>query len=564
MATSKTALLPLTAFLAGLGGCVTADRHTAAVDVQATQVRSRADALRSADTARAALAAQHAAVRRVQGAWLGAATVPVDHAQDLPPVFDRHVTLIFPDRASLATIAQRITLVTGVPVRIQPDVFIRVAQLVPSGGAMAPGLPPGVPNTTPPLPTPIGAASLAATSTSLGDFDTSMTLEHRGSLATLLDTVAARGGINWEYRNGAIYFYRLASRTFSFRAIPGIATADSSVGKSASTSAGNTGGGTTSTSGAFTGASASGATVKSDAWASIEASIKAVLSPVGKVAVSQATGSITVTDQKDYVDRVARLIEHENRMLSRQVVLKAEILSVTLTDNAEYGIDWEAVFNRLSSIAPSFTVSYTSPLTILSNNAAQIGYAAHHGQASGSSALIRALNDLGKVASVQTGTSSSGHNQPGALAITNQDSYLARITPAPGGLAGAAGGIPGLEPGQATTGFFLNWVPSITENDHILLQFNLDISELVKLGVIGSGDQQIQTPNISGIQGVNRASIRSGDTIVFQAFERDRAKVNRRTLADGAPLAAGGSFAGAQSKEFILVVLTPRIVEGSI
>lgn len=65
-------------------------------------------------------------------------------------------------------------------------------------------------------------------------------------------------------------------------------------------------------------------------YTSIEEAIKVMLSPYGKVLASPATGSITVVDTPDSLDRIATYIDRENKSLSRQIAINVTVLSVTL------------------------------------------------------------------------------------------------------------------------------------------------------------------------------------------------------------------------------------------
>ncbi|MCW3634250.1 secretin N-terminal domain-containing protein, partial [Burkholderia cenocepacia] len=116
-----------------------------------------------------------------------------------------------------------------------------------------------------------------------------------------------------------------------------------SLGRDGQTQTGTQGGaqgGTSQNSGGYS----SNTKIKMDSaysvWTSVEGQIKAIKTPPGRYWISEATGTITVTDTKAAVDEISRIIDHENGLLTRQIVMRVEVLSVKLTSGQQYGIDW--------------------------------------------------------------------------------------------------------------------------------------------------------------------------------------------------------------------------------
>ncbi len=84
---------------------------------------SQADADR-----RAAQQAAPQVLRRARSAWVGSVSVPMGSGERLPSIFTEPVRLNFDDAAtggkvSLRTMADRLTAVTGVPMRLKADVW---------------------------------------------------------------------------------------------------------------------------------------------------------------------------------------------------------------------------------------------------------------------------------------------------------------------------------------------------------------------------------------------------------------------------------------------------------
>lgn len=551
--------------LALLGGCTNIAESGRTVDAAFNANKSRTDA--GINRINAEIETPKKSIERVKGAWLGSKATAIQSTRALPSSMDDFV-YTYTDKVNLSTVASRITLLTGIPVRIQPDVFIRTEQLLPANATVQqPG--------SDPLGRPIPSSGMPqgnAYSPTSGDFDNQIALPFRGRLSQFLDLISAKAGVSWEYRDGAIFIFRLVSKTYTFKVLPGSSDIQSTVGKTGSTNAGSQTAGSSSgatinsTTASFNGTSQSSSTVKLSAWESIIAQIQTMLSRVGKVAANQSTGSITITDAKDIVEKAGVLIESENHKATRQVNVRIELLSISTTDSNEFGVDWNLVNTRLTNLSPNWRLTANSAVSTVSSVAGGVGFQVLTGNPNspnsmnGSLALFKALREIGRTSLVTRTSRTTTNNQPTSLAITDQEGYLAYTTPATG-VVGGSGGIPGLNPGVVTTGYILNLVPSILENDRILLQYSLDISDLKGIDKQSSGDYFIQTPKTSGYASYDRISLRAGETAVVTAYERTIQGSNKRGVTPDAGL---GSFATNGSYQAILLLLTPVIIEGAI
>ena len=497
--------------------------------------------------------------KRVSGSWLGSKAVPIAQEAKLPPAFTKDVTFIFPGRVGIRTVAERITKVTGIPVALKPDVFTSAG-----GGSPMPAMPIAAPGGSnmglPPLPG-MGMLGAGAYQT-LGGAD-EIELNYTGPLIDLLNLVASRFGINWEYSevNGIMYS-RMVTRNFQIKANPGDASFTASLGKG-----GSSGSGTNS------GFSADGQVKMNSAfsvWDGIQKALESIKSPAGKFHISQSTGAVTMTDTKDVVDMAEKIINMENAMLTKQVAIKLEMYSVTSQQNVEAGVDWNLIYTTFSNLVPQMTLSLLSPATLTTAAAGSLGMSviapsgdSGWGKWNGSEAFIRALQGTGKVARLQTVSAMTLNRQPVPIGVTNQQSYLARTTAGTGGTGGVS--LSGLEPGQVTTGFLANFLPTVLDNNNVLLQFSIDLSELQKIGSVSTGSgatqQMIQTPDVNGVQFVQRVALRAGSTLVLTGYERDRYDYDQNGLTSTVGL--GGSIVGNKKKESIVIMITPVIVDGA-
>ncbi len=495
-------------------------------------------------------------VERVRGTYLGGESVPLAYDATLPAIFS-DVTLAFPGRTNLATVGERITEVTKLPVRLRPDVFITAKSLVRGGlGQTQSAAPVGPPIINPAMPQavrPQGTNGAGIAAQTFDDFDQRLPMDYSGSLSGYLDLICARLGINWEYKDGTIILYRMVTKVLTVKVNPGSVDFASGLSK----------GGGDGSKGSFSSSSSTSMKGEYNVWTSIESAVKGMLSPLGTSTVDQAGGLLVITDTKEVVDNVSHYIEVENSTLTRQVNISVRVVRVAITDSTESGFDLNLIYKKLAAGATNWTFGMAAPSTLASGaaGALELNILKPGSRFQGSDILVQALNQFGTVLSDDTTTANTTNRVPVPVGKFSTTTYLAETKPASGGgTSGSGSGVPGLTPGTVTTGFFLNVLPTAFENNSVLLRVSLDQSVLTRLGSIstGSGEtlQQIQTPEVDGTKSDHSVGLKDGESIVLMGISRDGSNTDRRTSI------SGFSSTGKRMREMQLIVLTPKVSSG--
>ncbi len=493
------------------------------------------------------------------GIWLGKDIVKLGQPV-LPSVFYEEATF---DKtvSSLSELAERITLRSGVPTKVTPDA-LRIAEA--GGGAsagmasVAQGNAPAGPNALPSrgMSAPRmgfgGNAPYAPASGSVSPAAPVRISYANGSFKGLLDTAAARFGVSWKYAGGVIHFYHTDSRTFQISTLPGDSTFTATVASGATS---NGGGSTESTTAGgsprVTANNSQNTAVASrlSVYNSIENAVKAMLSAYGKVVASPATGSITVVDTPDSLDRVAAYIENENKAMSRQVAINVTVLSVSLNDSDDYGINWNLVYNNLRQ---QYGMTSASPVSV-DNNLFSVGVVGSS-RFAGSTAVINALSKQGKVRRQTTASVITLNNQPVPVQVAKQTSYLqsSQTTIVPN-----VGPSITLVPGSVTSGFNMSILPHVLANGTVLLQFSTDISSLRRIREVQSGTSKIETPEIDTRNFLQRVSMKSNETLIISGFEQTDDNLDRQGVGDPRNFILGGGVKAGASKESIVILITP-------
>lgn len=471
--------------------------------------------------------------------WLGNAVLERSKGE-LPRAFLGKVTLTVSEKQiPLAVAASEITRVTGIPVRISADVELQSQE----AGADA-------------TATATAATSAVGTldATTYPAWGTTVDLNFVDvALSDMLDQISARMGISWEYRpkDGAIYFSRFVTRTFGLNILPGQTKQSASVGKSGGTEG-------------FSATSSSGIDTNIDTWATIEAEIKSMMTAKGKIALSPSTQTVTVTDVKDTMEKVDVYIKRLNYSMTRQVYLKVDVVNVSLGKGSEFGVNWSLVKQTLMEATNNYQLNVNSMQAAAGATGSSVGVTvlnALNGTTNpylGSQALMQALQSTGNTSVYDTRRIVTLNNQPTPVAVTNQVAYVQSVVPG----AAATTNSPAVPPvpvmGMLTTGYLLNVYPTILSDNEVLIQFSVDISELINMKLVPSGTGiNIEQPEISATQFLQRAKVRTGDTIVLSGYSRNRYRTNEQGALHSDQPALGGGFSGTTQKDELVIMITP-------
>jgi type IVB pilus formation R64 PilN family outer membrane protein len=162
--------------------------------------------------------------------------------------------------------------------------------------------------------------------------------------------------------------------------------------------------------------------MNSDLYDDIKKTVEQMVTPKsGRFWLSSATGTLSVTDTPDVLNRIGRYIEYQNKVLSRQVQLNIQIVSVNQTRNEQMGLDWGLVYKSLQNVGASLTGSMANA----SSSAASAGISildtasGNAAKFSGSSLLIHALSEQGNVSMALNQTDPTANLTPVAYQLSN-------------------------------------------------------------------------------------------------------------------------------------------------
>jgi len=411
------------------------------------------------------------------------------------------------------------------------------------------------------------------------DDKVTLSMNYAGTVKGALDLLSSKSGYIYTINGNDVYWESVVTKTFQVAFMPG--TSDYLMGKAS-------GGSGTSTSSA-NGVTTTSATVEDSAsaqysslkgtlsiWNDLGSSLKQMLSKDGSFVVSQSTTSLTVTDHPANVKLIGQFIDNLNQNLSRQVLVKIEVLTVQLESDFNFGINWNIVQRAFGNGYYQLVSNNGTPLTLTSliglnsttTNQTQAGINNPNTSAAngvtGVTALANALQTQGKVSIVTQPQVLAQNNQVSSIRILDQRGYVQSVQQTSTGTtsSGSSAVTSQVTPGNLQTGLTLYVLPKIL-GDKVYLQVNADLSTFINLqdftAGTGTGAPVIQIPHTTQRQFSQRSVIKSGDTLILAGFkEIDNASGASQMMGSQA---LGGKTAQQTNTETI-VLITPIILHG--
>lgn len=569
---SWVSALTLIALAVNLAGCETkrvnetmdrVDGTTSKVDSLVGSLRNQAAPLRDS-------------VMFTDDQWVS--TKPITMKRGLPPA--RDCDLAYNESKTLQQFAQWVSETCNIPVRLTPDALDGGASfLKKTGQNNQPGTPPAMtaPSADPYAGLFPGGSTAAATSYGAGSGASSgysgasggnrfvNQVKYQGRLSGLLDSVTGSLGLSWKYdaAAGGIKIFYLDTRQFPVYAFNKTSTFSSEVksGMQASAGTSSTGGGGQNSNSGVSGQSGSNQTTQtvmvSSLMDDIENNVRSMLT-IDRMSFSRTTGVISVTDRPDVLDRIQNYLNTENESITKQILINVEVISVSLTDKDQYGIDWSLVYKSvngkwgfgLNNTFPGIDGSaVNSSISIL--DTAKSPFA-------GSKAIIQALSQQGRVSSYRAPSVTTLNLQTAPIQIGKVRGYLASSSQTQSANVGTS---TSLTPGSITSGFNMSLQPLVMPANKLLLQLAVNMSSDPTFETITAGDSKIQNPNYD-IQIINQfVKLQSGQTLVLSGFDQTTENANKSGTGTAGNFLFGGGGTRDTSRDVVVLMITPIVME---
>ncbi len=371
-----------------------------------------------------------------------------------------------------------------------------------------------------------------------------------GSIQGALDILASKANISWKWNGNEIDLYRFEVKQYNISALAGTSATDSNMNVSGRAEGGNSSGATSAS---------NGSSVKRQAvikkWDEVKMLISAELSPQGTFGILESTGVVTIKDFPAVQKRVSHIIREMNKKMSRQIFLNVDVYTVTVQDTENRGVDWNLVWRSQSNSLNFNTLSSVSG----SSSAGNVGIGILTGPFSGSSVVLNALSGVGKASIMNQFTISTLNGQPAPISVNRKISYLAETNVTQPTTQNATPQV-SFKAGELTTGINMNIVPKVEDDDKILLEYMMTLTDIENLRSISLGSSAIELPTSTSKATSQQATVRLGQALVLAGFKQSVGKTNKNGfLNENVPI--GGGIKTSVEEQYLVIIIKPSLAE---
>jgi len=257
----------------------------------------------------------------------------------------------------------------------------------------------------------------------------------------------------------------------------------------------------------------------------IEDMVKRVISKGGKYSLNRLSGSLYVKDTPGVIRSISRLINHFKEMLSRQILIEARIIEITLSEGYKYGIDWALLRKEATTATKISSASWALGTGLVISGTHR---------AFTIDAAINALNTFGETKIVSNPSIRSKHGHPAIISVGTSFTYKKSVqtTSYEEAVYGARETVQ-VEVSTVFDGLILGVIPFIGEDGRISLLINpiksdVDRESLEPESVGAGADQRISLPKV-GIKEISTTiALNSGDVIILGGLIDKRQVIDKK------------------------------------
>ena len=474
-------------------------------------------------------------VRVQNDIWLGNSSVKIMEGDPLPWNMEKDdsITLVISQSATLPTLVQEITDITGITVRLDD---LKAENAMPQE---------------------------------------SVPVNYSGKLSGLLNYLSNRYGVWWRYKNNVITFFTKETRVFTIYALPTETKMSADLkGTSMGSSGSSSGSGNTS--------SSLSTSANLALWDSIEKGVQQVVGQQGSLSFSRVAGTVTVTASPFVMQKVASYIANWNEKLSRQVAISVKVLQVSLDNSDNYGLDLSAVFNS-NNIAASYVSPFLIDTTTQGAGLLSMTLLRPSSRWKDSKSVIAAFSSQGKTSLVTSSSVTTLNNKVAPVQITTAQNYVKEVNVTNYNNSSSNDSEVDMETDTLNYGFTMEILPRILDHGRLIMLFSMTLSDLLDLETFSSGSRNtssssgssgkdtdnnndgetttVQLPKMQSRGFMQEIAMKSGSTLVLTGFEQVSNNINSTGVGKAKMGLLGGSSYNQNKRDVMVILVTPEVLE---
>lgn len=286
----------------------------------------------------------------------------------------------------------------------------------------------------------------------------------------------------------------------------------------------------------------------------VKAQIESVLTPeVGQLRLDKRSNALIVTDVSARLPQIAQLIQAFDGR-HRQVYIESSILSVTLRDEFDTGIEWNWVSE--SRDFPDVTITNSLPIASDATNAIKlvVGTIAENDV----TATIKALHLFGDTKVLSSPHIAAMSGEDARILVGRREAYVTSTVTQAQSTAATAETIQFID-----VGVKLFITPTVTDSSFITLKIRPEVSSVASTLTTSTGNK---VPIVETTEAETRLMVKDGTTVIIGGLMRDETTLSTQKvpLLGDLPL-IGAAFKNRSDrikKTELVILMTPHIMSG--
>ncbi|NQT45871.1 MAG: TonB C-terminal domain-containing protein, partial [Candidatus Omnitrophica bacterium] len=289
----------------------------------------------------------------------------------------------------------------------------------------------------------------------------------------------------------------------------------------------------------------------------IKAKIESVITKdLGEVQVDERTNKVIVTDLPKNMERLDEMIVAFDER-SREVMIQAKIIEITLNDQYKMGIDWEGIFRGMNDLDFKGSFSLATQGTLSPGMEVSVGTLAQ--DRDNWTGFVQFLRKVGDVNLLSSPRVTAMNNEEAKILIGSSEPYVTTTTTTP-----ASG--PTTVAEEVTfidVGVKLYVTPTINHDGFVTMKIKPEVSSVSNTLTTS---QNNTIPIVSTTQAETSVMLKDGVSIVIAGLIKDeRSSTVHKMPGLGSIPILGLIFQKTVEeveKKEIIIVLTPHIITG--
>ncbi len=402
----------------------------------------------------------------------------------------------------------------------------------------------------------------------------------RMSLEEIFDVLISSKGLDFDYDSKLLTISGLKTKTFKIDYVNTKRSGTSSTDISLTGETGDSRGNSESGKG---GSLSTGATITSEDsfsfWEKMQQELETMLnSPEDKFKapapiINREAGLVTVSGTTKQINRVSAYIHQIMNRLHKQVLIDVKILSVTLDNSRQTGINWGEIY-KLQNMQMAYEILNTNNLSNISNDkitdfgdsnpSAHATFMRLSGN-TGITDVIKFLKTQGDVTAISNPKVVTLSNQPAVFSSGDQLYYKLSSSSRQTGSNAATETYNNEVVKSVFAGILLDITPEITDDDEIILKINPSISSVKSRVKTDESGVRRLPPDLMKKQISSVVKLKDGEKVILGGLINTKKGVetSKVPILGNIPL-LGYAFQQkkiSEIREELIVIITPHIIK---